>query len=423
MTYSRAAFILLFANAALLAQDVTRAKDVKELGKGGSAAIPKLQTLLDNPNLEIRQEAVRQIVEIGTLDSLTPLVKATADNDPEIQVRATDGLVNFYLPGYVRTGLTASLRKFGTGIKSHFTDTNDQVIPPYMQVRPDVIAALGKLARGGARMDVRANAARAIGVLRGRAAVPDLIEAVKSKDNDAIYESLIALQKIRDQAAAPQIVFLVRDFDERVQIAAIETQGLLRNLDAVQDLVGVLNGARTAKVRRAALTAIAMLPNESSRDLYARYLSDKDDRMRGAAAEGYARLKNPADSTAIDKAYQAETKISPRLSMAFALVSLGQNTTAEFSPLLYLINTLNSNAWRGEAYPLLVEAAREPAVRQAIFSRMPSGTKDEKVWLARVLSISGDKDSLDALKKLQNDGDPDVGQEALRAVRAVEARL
>src|SRR5581483_10579710 len=176
-----------------------------------------------------------------------------------------------------------------------------QVIDPFVEVRPDVIQALGKVARGGSSMDSRANAARAIGVLRGKLAVPDLLEAVRSKNSDVIYESLIALQKIRDESAAPQIAFLLRDFDSKVQIAAIETTGLLRNTQAVPDLRRVLENARDAKVRRAALTAIAMLPEESSRELYARYLSDKDDRLRAAAAEGYARIGTPADLPILEK--------------------------------------------------------------------------------------------------------------------------
>ena len=61
-----------------------------------------------------------------------------------MQIRATDGLVNFYLPGYVKHGLSASLQRVGTSIKGQFTDTNDQVIDPYIKVRPDVIAALGQ---------------------------------------------------------------------------------------------------------------------------------------------------------------------------------------------------------------------------------------------------------------------------------------
>ena len=56
-------------------------------------------------------------------------------------------------------------------------------------------------------MDVRANAARAVGILRGKAAVPDLIEAAHSKNTDVIYESLIALQKIRDESAGPRVEF------------------------------------------------------------------------------------------------------------------------------------------------------------------------------------------------------------------------
>ena len=42
------------------------------------------------------------------------------------------------------------------------------------------------------------------------------------------------------------------------------------------------------KVKRAALTAIGMIPSESSRALFNRFLEDKDDGMRGAAAEGFA---------------------------------------------------------------------------------------------------------------------------------------
>jgi HEAT repeat protein len=259
--------------AAAGAQDI-RPKDVREVAKGGSAAIPCLQEFLKNSDTSVRNEAVKQLTEIGTQRSLDPLIEATKDNEPEVQIRAIDGLVNFYYPGYVQTGLSASIRRVGTSVKSKFTDTNDQVIDPYVTVRPEVIAALGALARSGGSMEVRANAARAIGVLRGKDAVPDLIEAVRSKDTEVIYQSLIALQKIRDESAGPRVEFLLRDLQPRVQIAAIETTGLLQNKQAVPALTDVLNHSRDAKVRRAALTAIAMLPSEQSRGLYTQYLKD-----------------------------------------------------------------------------------------------------------------------------------------------------
>jgi len=421
MRLFRAGLAALVVIAPLAAQDV-RPKDVRDIAKSGSTAIPKLQELLRNPQTDVRVEVVKQVTEIGTARSLDPLILATQDNDPEVQIRATDGLVNFYVPGYVRTGFSASLSRVGTSVKGKFTDTNDQVIDPYIMVRPDVIAALGKLARGGGSMEARANAARAIGILRGKEAVPDLIEAIRTKDTNVIYESLIALQKIRDETAGPRITFLTRDLDPKVQIAAIETAGLLRNKDALPDLTDALNRARDVKVRRAALTSIAMLPAESSRSLYSRYLPDKDEKMRAAAAEGYARLRNPADLPMIEKAWQDEGRTPPRLALAFTLVTLGKNERTEFSPLQYLINTLNSASYRDVAYAYLVEAARDDQVRKALYPALQSGTRDEKISLARVLGRSGDKDSIPYLQKVSNDSDAEVAQEGMRAVRNLQAQ-
>lgn len=392
------------------------------MGKGGASAIPKLAALLANPDVEIRREAVKQIADIATQYSLDPLIQATRDTDAEIQIRATDGLVNFYLPGYLKTGFASSLRRAGTSIKGHFTDTNDQVIDPYITPRPDLIAALGVLARKGATPEARANAARAIGILRGKAATPDLVAAMHAKDTAVIYESLVALQKIRDPEAASSIAFLLRDLDTKVQLAAIETTGLLLNKSALPDLVDVLNHTRDIKVRRAALTAMAMLPAESSREIYARYLGDRDDKMRAAAAEGYARLKNPADLPMLEKAWQDEGKTSPRLSMAFAQVMLGKTSVAEFSPLQYLIDNLNSAAYHGVAFPFLVELARDPSVRKSLYTPLLQGTRDEKIYLARVMARSGDSSDAPQLEKLSHDTDPEVAQEGLRALRNLQAR-
>jgi HEAT repeat protein len=423
MRFVRLSLLLFCFCAVLPGQEITRTRDVRDLAKAGSTAIPRLQELLKSPLVEIRVEAVRQIAAIGTQRSLEPLVLATRDNDPEVQIRAADGLVNFYLPGYLETGLSASLKRVGNSIKSRFSDNNDQVIDSFVAVRPDVVEALGKLARGGGSLESRANAARALGILRGQAAIPDLVEALRSKNSDVMYESLIALQKIHDPAAGPRIAFLLRDLDPRVQIAAIETTGLLQNKEALPALTDALNRARDAKVRRAALTAIAMLPSDQSRTLYAQYLPDKDDKMRAAAAEGYARLKNAADLPALDKAWQTEGKTSPRLSMAFALVALGRTEVSQFSPLQYLINTLNSASYKGEAFPFLVELAREPQVRQPLHRALATGTKDEKIGIAGVLARSGDQESLGELQKLTHDADPEVAREVLRAVRTLQARL
>ncbi len=413
---------LLLSYAALLSAQV-RPKDVREIARGGAAAIPRLQELLKNPSVDVRLEVVKQLTGIGTQRSLDPLIEATRDNDPEVQLRAANGLVNFYYPGYVQFGIGGSLKRVGSSIKGRFTDTNDQVIDPYVMVRPEVISALGRLPTGGGSMQARGNAARALGVLRGSSALPDLIEAAHSKDSDVIYESLIAIQKIRNESAGPKVEFRLHDMDPKVQIAAIETVGLLRDKGALPDLADVLKRTRDAKVRRAALESIAMLPDPANRSLYAQYLRDKDENLRAAAAEGFARLRDPKELPMLEQAWQDESKTTARLSLAFAQVMLGKTELSEFSPLQYLINTLNSASYNGEAFPFLVELARDEQVRRQLYAPMIKGTKDEKIGLARVLARSGDSQSIPELQKLSNDTDADVAQEGLRALRTLQARM
>jgi HEAT repeat protein len=403
-----------------------RAKAVREYGKsGGSEIIPKLETYLVDPDVDVRRDAVKAIVDIGTQRSLDPLIKAASDNDPEIQIRATDGLVNFYVPGYVKTGLTASLRRAGSSIKGKFTDTNDLVIDPYIQPRPEVIVALGHVASGGASLEARANAARAVGILRGGQALPDLEKAVRSKDSDVIYEALIAIEKIRDPSAGPNIAFLLHDLNEKVQVTAMEATGLLMNRAAINDLRDVLDRSRNMKVKRAALTAMAQMPDPQLHGIYVTYLNHKDDGLREAAAEGLGRLKDPADMATIERAFNNENKTEPRLSAAFALVSLGKRSMGEFDPLRYLVNDLNSAAYRGVAKAYLIELARDPEVRQALYPdlKAPGATRDEKTGLADVLAASGGADSVAPLEALAQDTDTDVSQEGLRAVKNLRARL
>ena len=415
---------LLLAGVASADDAKQRIKAVREAAKEGAGSIDKIAPYLNDPETNVRLEAVKSIVDLDTQRSLDPLVKAAGDNDPEVQIRATDGLVNFYLPGYIQTGLTASFKRVGGAIKSKFTDTNDQVIDRYVEVRPDIIQVLGKLARGGASQEARANAARAVGILRGKAAVPDLIEAVKSKDTQVIYEAIVALEKIRDESAGPAIAFRLRDPTEKVQVAAIEATGVLQNKSAVFQVRDAFDRTKNAKVRRAALGTIAMLPDEQNRGLFQNYLNDKDDGLRTAAAEGIARLKNPQDRAAVEKAFNDEKKPGPRLADAFAAVELGNIDITEFAPLRYVINSLNSGGYRGVAIPYLIELARDGVVRRQLYLVLnQSPTKDEKTGLAQVLAASGDRDSIPYLETLTKDADPDVSKEALRSLQSLRSRL
>jgi len=426
--HSRLAWLLAFSlSTTALAQESASVKDrlreIERLSEQGRSALAQLGNYLRDPEVRVRREAVRAIVKIDTADSLDLLVEASRDADPEVQIWAADGMVNFYLPGYIKMGLTAPLKRFATAVKGRFTDVNDQVIPPDVTAREDVIAALGRLARGGTSMESRAHAARALGVLRGRQAIPDLLEALRSKDSQVLYESLIALQKIQDTSVGPKIRFLLRDPDNRVQIAAIETAGLLRDFGALPELYEVLERARNIDVQRAALTAIAMLPDEKSRPTFERYLEHRDPRLRAAAAEGIGRLGNPSDIPRLEQLFNGETKMNPRLSLAFALVKLGKTEPGEFSPLQYLVSALNLASFKGVARAFLLELAREPMVRQSLYQALEAATTEEKLELAGILGLSGGPDAEAPLEKLARDADAKVSTAALKALAVLRSRL
>jgi HEAT repeat protein len=419
--------LLVLSGSLIFAQDGgdarQRARTARDLAKQGEEAIPKLTPFLNDVDLNVRVETVKALDDIGGPKTLDALVTMTRDNDPEVQIRATDGIVNIYLPGSLKSGISGSLQRAGTAVKAKFTDVNDLIIDPYVTVRPEVITALGRLATGGASLDSRANACRAIGILRGRDAEPQLIEALRSKDNQTMYEALIALQKIRDPEAGPRVTFLLRDLEEKIQVTAIDTVGLLRTREAAPELRDALAHARTTKVKRAAISSLAMLGDSPDHALFTQSLTDKDDNIRAAAAEGLGRLKDPADKPVLEKSFSAERSMNPRLSVAFALVSEGDLDTSQFSPLRYLINTLNLKSYRGVALAYLTELARDLAVRQAIYPVLPSATKDEKIQLGLILARSGDRDSLPYLETLQTDTDSDVAQESVRSLRTLRARL
>lgn len=415
---------LALAATTLLAQadSKQKIKAARDLYKSsGASAIPQLQGYLKDGDPAVRREAARLIVEAGSPASLDALLEATKDADPEVQQRAIIGLVNVYLPGYANRGNIFG--RTGRGIKGAFTDTNDAVVERYVVVRPEVEQAMSRLIKDGTTLDVKAAAARGAGVLRSRQSVPALLEAVKTKESSLLYESLVALQKIGDPSAAPGIAFLLQDLNERVQVAAIETTGLLRNKSALPGLREALTRAKTEKVRAAALSAISMLPDPASRSLYETYLTDKDDDTRASAAEGFARLINPADRDKLKAAFEAETKMKPRLAMAFGAVMSGERTTTEQAPLTYLVNTLNSSSWHGVAFAYLEEAARQKDIRTALTTNLSQRTRAEKTEIAAILARSGDQDTAAVLDALSRDPDTAVAMAGAKALRNLRARL
>ena len=101
-----------------------RTRAVRDLVKQGEDGIPAIAGYLKDQDLDVRLETVKALDEISGPKTVGPLVEASLDSDPEIQIRATDGLVNVYLPGYIKTGISGTLKRVGGAVRAKFTDTN-----------------------------------------------------------------------------------------------------------------------------------------------------------------------------------------------------------------------------------------------------------------------------------------------------------
>ncbi|MDQ2900031.1 MAG: hypothetical protein M3Y07_09555, partial [Acidobacteriota bacterium] len=59
----------------------------------------------------------------------------------------------------------------------------------------------------------------------------------------------------------------------------------------------------------------------------------------------------------------------------------------------------------------------------ALYAPLETGTKDEKIQLAKILAASGDRSTIPHLEKASRDRDEQVAGEGLRALRNLQARL
>jgi HEAT repeat protein len=394
-------------------------QQIRELGKRDNSALPALTAYLSNGDTTIRLEAVKAIVKVGSMRSLDPLVKATHDIDSEIQIRAIDGIVNAYEPGYVAGGsLTGVLTKGIRQVKAIFSQRNDQLVDPDVKIRPDVAEALADRIRNGSDVDVKSDAALAAGILRDNAAVPALEQALHAKDSDLIFECLVALQKIKDPAAGPSVQFLARDLDDRVQSTALETLGVLRSAASAPDIRGAFQIARNVRIQRAAMEALAMLGLPDDRPLFQQYAATQDTELRAAALEGLGRVREPEDTPKLEAAFnEANSDWRVHMAAAFALVSEGSVSTEVLSPLSYLVEGLALKARASVATAYLTELARRQDVRDALAKVMPEAMKDQKIAVLNVLGSTGSADAAKTIESYTGDRDRDVAYAASKALR------
>ena len=420
--FAKPLFTLALSVSLIYGQDSLKAKikNLEALAKQGKSAVPAIAAYQRDADPNVRFAAAEALIEAGGVESADALRVSCEDGAPEIQRVSVAGIVNFYKPGYVKKGIRAKLTAVGDKITRN---AEEPVIDSFVQARPEDIAAVRKVLVNGASREAKLQAAQALGTLRAKSALTDLYPLLKTKDDAMMLASLRAIEIAGDKAAASETIFLLRDLNDRIQARAISINGVFRNEAALPDLAEVFARGRSAQSRAAALEAIGLIGAAESRGLLEQNLDNRDDKLRGSAAEGIGRIGVAELTGKLEALYQGEGSQRARLGQAFALVKLGKLEGAEFSPLTYLFNSLNSAVWHDYAESYLRELSRQDEVRAALRAKVGTATKSEKIGLARILGAEGKAGDREAVDALAHDRDTAVAEEGIKAARALGARL
>jgi HEAT repeat protein len=394
----------------------TRAKAARQLGQSGDlSAVEPLAAAVYDPSPQVRKEVAIALSTFHSQQALDALIISTRDGDPDIRILAIHGLVGYYTGKTPSYGFVAFWKRTWRNAKDRFVEESVR-IDPGVSVDPKVITALAATMNDTTLIASAREAADALGILVARAAIPDLIKAANSIDEDLAVEALNSLAKIKDTSAGPQLVNLLDSPNKEVRRQAAVTVGILRTSEALPKLQSMYENGPDAKTRQKALEGLVYLGSPISAPIFLKALWSADKEKRQLSAEGLARTGDAAALSELLRAVQSEKDGDAKLALEFAITALGRDDY-----LSTLVGSLSST--RGyTAQNYLQELAHNPSLLSKLLPYMDNKDAAVRRRLCTVMMYSGDATSIAPLERLSNDPNPDVAGESLRALRAVRAR-
>src|SRR5262245_8838551 len=376
---------------------VRRQAAAKELGAVKyRPAIPQLVPLAKDPIAAVRREVELALENMDDPQTLPGFVALSSDPENDIRSRALASLVNLHVPRAF--GMTATLRNLRERMIFGADRDLEIIVEPDVRVDTEVIDTL-RARIGDSERGIRSIAIRGLGILRGRPAVPDLLQVVREDRDDGLrFDGVRSLRKIGDTSIAGDLTALLNINNDDVRNELIATLGSMRYRAAREELTRIVEtGTRTQSSRVLALNALADLADPASAPVFESLKADKDEPIRLYANEGIARTATPAMKTDIASARLVEKSVRVQIAQAFALLRLGQTEYLD-----ELVRGLDRRLTRELAKEYLVET--QGADRRALFAprTVNSTTRAE---LAEVMGMMGDPDALPTLPEMAQASD------------------
>ncbi len=383
-------------------------------------ATPDLVAAAGDADVSVRREVVTALDKMLDIRALPAFVQLSNDPEKEIRDRCIVGLINLYLPQ--ESGLVVSLNKMANFFNPWSDEWADIVVEPGIRVDPSAVNALRSRLQDSDE-GIRARSARGLGIVRGRDALPALLETAQQDRSNAVrFEAVRALRKIGDPAVASALMNFVAYNDPKVRNEAIYAIGRLRYAEAVPELTRIFEkqGGLPAKqldkdYRERVLDALAFIAAPGSKQLFTKESRNPENSVRLRAYEGLARLGDASMVTDISRDRLREKDERVATAQAFALYRMGRKEYLE-----EVAKALASRKTNNEARQYLVET--RPEEMRDLYALSKLTDVNVREGLAEVVGLVGDNQAIPVLQDLSKDKRGQIAAMANQALRRINAR-
>ena len=383
-------------------------------------AVPDVVAIAGDPDASVRRAIVSTLQALDDIRALPGLVALTSDPEKDIRESAVTGVTRLYLPR--ESGIGPSLTRVVSFFNPNSDEWADVVIEPDLAVDPTVVPALQARLQDP-NDSIRIKAARSIGILRGRAAVPMLVLVMKEDRNPSVrFEAIRAIGKIGDPSAAKDVLPFTLSTESKLRTEAALTVGRLHDRAALPELTRLFmkeaalqKRQADAPFRAALMEAIALIADPSSKELFTRQRAHEDAAVRVHAYAGLARVGDAALTTAVSQERLSETDAQVQTAQAFALYRFGRKEYLE-----EVVKALGSRRTSTRAREYLLELRQDEVADLGALTRLEDVGLRESI--AEILGLIGDDRVKPVLQELSRDPRGQVGALSTQALERIAAR-
>lgn len=377
----------------------------------------------------VRAEAIKSLGLIKSFSALGEMLSGLKDPEPEVRRSAIKALVCLYTEHDIDF---ITNRRKGWNLLNPFLDTSDkEIIEPYINVDSSIISGLGESARGDHDRENRISAIRALGVLRGRDAIPQLADALTA-DHEVRIDVLRTFIKIGDPAAGSYVIPFFRDSDRSVRTEAMVAAGMLKYKPAVEPLMSVygLGPEKKGPVARvagkikgrfeylaprdeAALWGLSLIGDTRSEQVFVENLDDKDGDRRQYAVEGLARIGEHRYLDQISRAILTERNDDVKLAEYWAMYKMGNRDAIQD-----VVRRLASDQQQ-QAHQYLMEVDN-PA---DLYPYIHSSDRTISLDIIKILGEIGNRETIAELKPVVEASGRKSADAATVAIKRIEWRI